>query len=77
MYKKKPRDFNAAECMLWMYAFNSGKVDIHMNGDYPRHLIFLTHFNNLVFPDGWYYARDTKTINNYDSSITVRVFIKE
>jgi len=24
---KKPRDFNAAECMVWMYSFNSGKVD--------------------------------------------------
>ncbi len=74
---KKTRDFNSAECMIWMLKNNPGKIDIHMHGDYPRHLIFLAHFNQLRFPDGWYYACDTKTINNYNSSITVRVVIKE
>ena len=74
---KKTRDLNAAECMIWMLKNNPGKIDIHMHGDYPRHLIFLTHFNQLIFPDGWYYAHDTKTINKDDSSVMVRVVIKE
>lgn len=73
----KTRDFNAAQCMIWMVKFNPGKVDIYMQYDYPRYLIFLTHFNHLRFPEGWYYACDTKTINNHDSSITIRVIIKE
>ena len=76
MYKK-PRDFNAAECMIWMFKNNPQKIDIHMSGDYPRYLISFVHTNHLKFPDGWYYANDTKTINKYDSSITVRVVIKE
>ena len=74
---KKPRDFNAAECMIWMYKFNPKKLNIHMEGDYPRYLISFVHTNHLKFPDGWYYAHDTKTINKYDSSVIVRVVIKE
>ena len=70
---KKPRDFNAAECMVWMYAFNREKIDIHMNGDYPRHLISLVPINQLTFPDGWYYCEETKTLNKENSSIVVRV----
>jgi len=76
MYKK-PRDFNAAECMLWMYAFNSGKIDIHMNGDYPRHLISKVPIKDLKFPDGWYYSQETKTINKENSIIVVRIVSNE
>ena len=76
MYKK-PRDFNAAECMIWMYAFNPKKIDIHMHGDYPRYLISLVPINQLKFPDGWHYSEDTKTINKENSIITVRVITKE
>jgi len=74
---KKTRDLNAAECMIWMFKNNPGKVDIYMNGDYPKHLIFFTHFNNLKFPDGWYYACDSKTINRKDGNISVRIVIRE
>lgn len=74
---KKPRDFNAAECMIWMFAFNRGKVDLHMNGDYPRYVISLVPINQLQFPDGWYYSEETRTINKENSIITVRVVVKE
>ena len=74
---KKPRDFNAAECMVWMYAFNRGKIDIHMKGDYPRYLISLVPINQLTFPDGWYYSEETKTINKENSIIIVNIVLKE
>ena len=76
MYKK-PRDFNAAECMLWMYAFNSGKIDIHMHGDYPRYLISKVPIAELKFPDSWYYSEETKTINKENSIIVVRIVSNE
>ena len=76
MYKK-PRDFNAAECMIWMYAFNRGKVNLHMNGDYPRHVISLVPINQLKFPEGWYYSTETQTINKENSSVTVRIVSNE
>jgi len=76
MYKK-PRDFNAAECMIWMYTFNSGKIDIHMHGDYPRHLISLVPIDQLKFPEGWYYSKESKTINKENSIITVFVEMKK
>ena len=76
MYKK-PRDFNAAECMLWMYAFNSGKIDIHMHGDYPRYLISKVPITELKFPDSWYYSEESKTINKQNSIIFVRIIFKE
>jgi len=75
MYKK-PRDFNSTECMFWMCSFNSGKVDIHMHGDYPRHLISLVPINQLKFPEGWYYSKETSTINRENSFITVFIVIK-
>lgn len=74
---KKTRDFNAAECMIWMYKYNQGKVNIHMEGDYPKHLISLVPISELKFPDGWYYSKDTNSINRENSSVTVRVDIKE
>ena len=76
MYKK-PRDFNAAECILWMHSFNPGKVDIHMKGDYPRHLIALVPVNQLNFPEGWYYSEETQTINKENSVISVHMIINE
>lgn len=77
MLYKKPRDFNPAECMIWMYKYNPGKVDIYMHGDYPRHLIFLAPIDQLKFPDGWYFVRDTKTINKTGSIVCVNVVFKE
>lgn len=74
---KRPRDFNAAECMIWMYSFNNGKVDIYMPGDHPRYLISLVPINQLQFPDGWYYSYETKTLNKENSPITIRVDINE
>jgi len=76
MYKNT-RDINAAECMIWMYVNNPKKVDIYMDIDYPLYLISLVPISQLKFPDGWYYAHKTKTINKFDSSITVRVVIQE
>lgn len=76
MYKK-PRDFNAAECMIWMYAFNHQKVDIYMSGDYPRHIIAKVPINQLKFPDGWYYSEETQTINKENSILCVQVITLE
>ena len=76
MYKK-PRDFNAAECMVWMYKFNPKKVNIHMDRDYPRYLIFLVPTNQLQFPEGWYYSEETKTLRNENGSKIIHVEIKE
>ena len=77
MMYKKPRDFNAAECMVWMYAFNRGKIDIHMHGDYPKHLISNVPIADLKFPDTWYYSEETQSINKENSIITVRIISKE
>jgi len=74
---KKTRDFNAAECMVWMYKFNPRKVNIHMSGDYPKYLILLVPIDQLKFPEGWYYSEDTKTINKENSKILVHIVIKE
>ena len=74
---KKPRDFNAAECMVWMYANNPNKVDLHMPRDFPRYLISLVPIDQLKFPEGWYYSQETKTINNNKSTIRFNVIIKE
>lgn len=74
---KNTRDYNAAECMVWMYANNKDKVDIHMPEDYPRYLISFVPANQLKFPDGWYYSEETKTINNDCSKIKVKVVMKE
>jgi len=76
MYRK-PRDFNAAECMIWMFKFNPGKVDVHMDGAYPRYLIPLVPINQLKFPESWYYCEETKTLNKESSNITVRVVFKK
>jgi len=73
---KKTRDYNAAECMVWMYGNNPGKVDIHMPEDYPRYLIPLVPIDQLKFPDGWYYSEETKTINNNVSGISFKVILK-
>lgn len=72
---KMPRDFNAAECMVWMYKFNPGKVDIYMPEERPRHLISLVPVEQLRFPEGWYYCVDTQTIHKEYSDITVYVKI--
>ena len=74
---KKTRDYNAAECMVWMYGNNPGKVDIHMPEDYPRYIISLVPLDQLKFPDGWYYSEETKTINNELSGIKFKVILKE
>lgn len=74
---KKTRDLNAAECMIWMFKNNPGKIDIHMEGDYPRYLISFVHTNHLKFPEGWYYANDTKEIKKMNSLITVHITRKE
>ena len=76
MYKKT-RDFNSAECMIWMYKFNPNKVNIEMDEDYPIHLIFLVPADQLQFPEGWYYSEDTKTLKNENGSKTIYVEIKE
>lgn len=76
MYKNT-RDFNAAECMIWMYINNPNKIDIHMSGDYPRHLTSFVSVEELNFPEGWYYSKESKTINKECSTICVRIDIKE
>ena len=77
MMYKKPRDFNAAECMIWMYKYNPGKIDIYMQGEFPRYLISFVHTNHLKFPEDWYYSWDTKEIKKMNSTIAVRIVIKE
>ena len=77
MYNKKTRDFNAAECMIWMYKYNSGKIDIYMHGDYPRYLISLVPIAQLEFPDGWHYSEETKSLNKEHSIITIRITHRE
>ncbi len=74
---KNTRDYNSAECMVWMYANNPKKVDIHMPEDYPRYIVSLVPANQLKFPDGWYYSERTKTINNQFSNVKVHVIIKK
>ena len=74
---KKTRDYNAAECMVWMYGNNPGKVDIHMPEDYPRYLISLFPIDQLKFPDGWYYSENTKMIHNDSNTFKVRVVMKK
>jgi hypothetical protein len=74
---KNTRYYNAAECMVWMYANNPGKVDIHMPEDYPRYLISLVPVTQLKFPEGWYYSEQAKTINNDLSGIKFNVVTKE
>ena len=74
---KKTRDYNAAECMVWMYGNNPGMIDIHMPEDYPRYLISFVTINQLKFPDGWYYSEDTKMIHNESNTLKVRVVIKK
>ena len=74
---KNPRNFNAAECMVWMYKNNPEKIDIYMPGEHPRHLISHVPINQLTFPEGWYYSEDAKAIHKENSIITVRVEINE
>ena len=72
---KKPRNFNAAECMVWMYANNPKKIDIYMQGDYPRYLISHVPINQLKIPDYWHYSKDTMTIiKEFSSDIVYIVF---
>lgn len=74
---KNTRDYNAAECMVWMYANNPKKIGIHMPEDYPRYLISFVPIGELKFPEGWYYSEKTKTINNDYSGIMFNVVLKE
>ena len=74
---KKTRDYNAAECMVWMYGNNSGMIDIHMPEGYPRYLISLVPIKQLKFPDGWYYSESTKMIHNDFNTFKIRIDIKE
>ena len=73
----KTRDFNAVQCMLWMRSFNPGKIDVCTHKNYPRYLISYVPINQLQFPEGWYYSKESKTINNSNSIITVRIIVKE
>ena len=74
---KNTRDYNAAECMVWMYANNQGKIDIYMPNDFPRYLISLVPINQLKFPEGWYYSKDTKTVNNDLNTVFYSIEVKE
>ena len=74
---KNTRDYNAAECMVWMYANNPNKIDIYMPEDYPLHLISLVPICKLKFPAGWYYSNQTKTLNKENSEIKILIFMKE
>ena len=74
---KNTRDYNAAECMVWMYANNPKKIDIHMPEDYPRYLISLIPPSQLKFPDGWYYSKETKTLIRNNSNVKVNIVFKE
>ena len=73
---KKTRDYNAAECMVWMYGNNPGKINIHMPEGYPRYLISLVPIDQLIFPDGWYYSEDTKMIHNDFNTLKIYIIIK-
>ena len=74
---KKTRDYNAAECMVWMYGNNPGMVNIHMPEGYPRYLISLVPINQLKFPEGWYYSEDTKMIHNNFNTLKISIILKE
>lgn len=74
---KKTRDFNAAECMIWMYINNPGKISIYMPEDYPMHLTSLVPINQLKFPEHWYYSKNAKTINKDNSNISFSIIFKE
>ena len=74
---KKPRDFNAAECMIWMYINNPGKINIYMPDDYPIYLTSNVPVNQLIFPEHWYYSKETQTINKDTSNIRFSIVFKE
>lgn len=73
---KKTRDYNAAECMVWMYGNNPKKIDIYMPEGYPRYLISLVPIHHLKFPDGWYYSKDTQMLYNESNTYKVLVILK-
>lgn len=71
---RKTRDFSELQCILWMYTFNPGKVNIYPNRKNPRYLISAFPITELKFPDGWYYCSKTSTINNKYSATKIRIF---